>query len=97
MNGHLEGEQPYLGDLLTMVINHLLNGMIIQVRFWRVLFFCSPSQMFLGTWIAERFFAAKKMALDQLQPFSAHNKMTRATKTVSQWLIAGLGPGGLGF
>ena len=21
--GHLEGEQPYLGDLLTMVINHL--------------------------------------------------------------------------
>ena len=26
--GHLEGEQPYLGDLLTMVINHLLNGMI---------------------------------------------------------------------
>ena len=28
---HLEGEQPYLGDLLTMVINHLLNGMILQV------------------------------------------------------------------
>ena len=27
----MEGEQPYLGDLLTMVINHLLNGMIIQV------------------------------------------------------------------
>ena len=21
--GHLEGESPYLGDLLTMVINHL--------------------------------------------------------------------------
>ncbi len=30
--GHLEGvPQPYLGDLLTMVINHLLNGMILQV------------------------------------------------------------------
>ena len=27
---HLEGERPYLGDLLTMVINHLLNGMIPQ-------------------------------------------------------------------
>jgi len=31
--GHLEREQPYLGDLLTMVINHLLTGMILQVRF----------------------------------------------------------------
>ena len=29
--GHLEGKQPYLGDLLTMVINHLLTGMILQV------------------------------------------------------------------
>ena len=29
--GHLEGEQPYLGDLLSMVINHLLTGMILQV------------------------------------------------------------------
>ena len=29
--GHLQGEQPYLGDLLTMVINHLLAGMILQV------------------------------------------------------------------
>jgi len=29
--GHLEGEQPYLGDLLTMVIIHLLTGMILQV------------------------------------------------------------------
>ena len=28
---HLEGEQPYLGDLLTMVNNHLLTGMILQV------------------------------------------------------------------
>ena len=27
----MEGEQPYLGDLLTMVINHLLVGMILQV------------------------------------------------------------------
>ena len=26
MNGRLEGEQPYLGDLLTMIINHLLVG-----------------------------------------------------------------------
>ncbi len=31
--GHLEGKQPYLGDLLTMVINHLLTGMILQVAF----------------------------------------------------------------
>ena len=28
---HLEGEQPYLGDVLTMAINHLLAGMILQV------------------------------------------------------------------
>ena len=33
--GHLEGEQPYLGDLLTMVINHLLTGMILQVPPWK--------------------------------------------------------------
>ena len=31
MNGHLEREQPQLGDLLTIDINHLLNGMILQV------------------------------------------------------------------
>ena len=30
--GHLEGEQPYFGDLLSMVINQLLIGMILQVR-----------------------------------------------------------------
>ena len=33
-----EGEYPYLGDLLTMVINHLLTGMILQERrcfLWR--------------------------------------------------------------
>ena len=29
--GRLEGEQPYLGDLLIMGINHLLIGMILQV------------------------------------------------------------------
>ena len=28
---HLEGERPQLGDLLTMVIDHLLTGMILQV------------------------------------------------------------------
>ena len=27
----MEEEQPYLGDLLTMVINHLQTGMILQV------------------------------------------------------------------
>ena len=27
----MEGKQPYLGDLLTMVINHILTGMILQV------------------------------------------------------------------
>ena len=26
----IEGEQPYLGDLLTMLLNHLLTGMILQ-------------------------------------------------------------------
>ena len=31
MNGHLEGEQPYFGDLLTMVINHLPSVMILEV------------------------------------------------------------------
>ena len=30
----MEGEQPHLGDLLTMVINHLLTGMILQVDKW---------------------------------------------------------------
>ena len=29
--GQLEGKQPQLGDLLTMVTNHLLTGMILQV------------------------------------------------------------------
>ena len=29
--GHLEGKQPYLGDLPIMVINRLLSGMILQV------------------------------------------------------------------
>ena len=29
---HLEGEPPQLGDLPGTVINHLLNGMILQVR-----------------------------------------------------------------
>ena len=29
--GHLEGEQPYLGNLQTMVINHWLIGMILQI------------------------------------------------------------------
>ncbi len=28
----MEGEQPQLVDLLTMVINHLLTGMILQVE-----------------------------------------------------------------
>ena len=32
MNGHLEGvPQPYLGNLLAIVINHLLTGVILQV------------------------------------------------------------------
>ena len=31
MNGQLEGEQLYLGYLLTMISNHLPNGMILQV------------------------------------------------------------------
>ena len=33
--GHLEGEQSYLGELRSpwsMVINHLLSGMILQVN-----------------------------------------------------------------
>ena len=29
--GHVEGKQPYLGDLPTMVINHLPTGMILEV------------------------------------------------------------------
>ena len=28
--GHLEWEQPYLGDVLSMLINYLLTGMILQ-------------------------------------------------------------------
>ena len=30
--GHLHGGQPYLGDLLTMVTNHLLSGVSLKVR-----------------------------------------------------------------
>ena len=30
--GHLEGERPYLADLLTMAINHLLSGMILEAN-----------------------------------------------------------------
>ena len=30
--GHLDGEQPYLGDLITMVINRWLTGIIFQVK-----------------------------------------------------------------
>ena len=30
---HLQGEQPQLQDLLTMVLNRLLNGMILQVGY----------------------------------------------------------------
>ena len=30
--GHLEGEQPQLGDLLTMLNSHILTGMILQVE-----------------------------------------------------------------
>ena len=40
MNGHLEGEQPYLGDLLTIVINHLLTGMLLQAPPFHSLYFC---------------------------------------------------------
>ena len=29
--GHLQGEQPSFGDLLTMVTNHVLSEMILQV------------------------------------------------------------------
>ena len=32
----MEGKQPYLGDLLTMVVNHLPNGMILQVLTFKV-------------------------------------------------------------
>ena len=44
----MEGEQPYLGDLLTMVLNHLLNGMILQVVSTRNLLFQEGS-IFIGT------------------------------------------------
>ena len=32
MNGQLDSEQPYLGDLLTMVINRLAHETILQVH-----------------------------------------------------------------
>ena len=32
MNGYSEGEQLYLGDLLTMIIDHLLTGMILHLE-----------------------------------------------------------------
>ena len=42
--GYFEGEQPYLADLLTIVINHLLTGMILQVPIKHTL----PSSMLSG-------------------------------------------------
>jgi len=52
--GHLEGEQPYLGDLLTMVINHLLTGMILQVEISVILLMVQKSgvhQLRFFTWV----------------------------------------------
>ena len=46
-NGHLEGEQPYLRDLLTMVIIHLLTGMILQVLLRKLT--AKTSENFRGT------------------------------------------------
>ena len=40
----MEGEQPKLGDLLAMVINHVLTGMILQVNtFSQVVFLIGGS------------------------------------------------------
>ena len=50
----MEGEQPYLGDLLTMVIKHLLIGMILQAtpmyfRPWMVVGSNNNPILFTGT------------------------------------------------
>ena len=53
MNAHLEGEYPYLGDLLTISINHLLTGMILQVLHedaCQFLFNSSSLRMILSRW-----------------------------------------------
>ena len=59
MNGHLEGEQPQLGDLLTIVANYLVNEMIVQVR----CFFC------LKACRKENLFSPKNDELDDLCAF----------------------------
>ena len=49
MNGHLQGEQleqPQLGDLLTIVANYLVNGMIVQVRCFFCLKSCRKENLF---------------------------------------------------
>ena len=53
MNGHLEGELPYLGELLSMVINHLLTGMILQVA----------NRLFGSKWDPEFFMACEEIIL----------------------------------
>ena len=45
--GHLEVEQPKLGDLLTTVANYVLNGLILQVS-WEI------SKNFLAHLIGDR-------------------------------------------
>ena len=56
-NAHLEGEQPYLGDLLTKVINHFLTGMILQAChsiyhwfFWTHLPPKRKNSLLMGPW-----------------------------------------------
>ena len=49
--GHLEGEQPYLGDLLAMVINHLLSGMILQAYRYSSFFVGSSHPTFLAEFL----------------------------------------------
>ena len=36
--GHLDGEQPHLGDVFPMVTNHLLTGKVLQVLIWIAFF-----------------------------------------------------------
>ena len=75
----MEGEQPYLGDLLTMVINHLLSGMILQVvfePFWTpfprtVLTFArgilmSAVHKLIETTVSNLFFSAEAISWDKL-------------------------------
>ena len=57
----------HLGDLLSMVINHLLTGMILQV--WYIKIIRSQCGETPGTHPGKTFYGPKSLAQDSLAPW----------------------------